>query len=86
MCDGYAQSTQHARAVAWLETGPGLDWPAEDTHARAPRQAGPKSEQRSGRLAQLQARVHSLRRQFAMFQAAVAGAQRRSVEQSPASR
>ncbi len=67
MCDGYAQSMQHARAVAWLESGPYPAWLQEDTNAEAPRHAGPERRQRTGRLAQLQARLDSLRSQFAPF-------------------
>ncbi len=84
MCDAYAQSTQHARAVAWLESGPDLVWQEQDTKARAPRHAGTK-RQRTGRLAQLQARLHSLRSQFDLLQAA-AQAQGCAVQQSPARR
>ncbi len=85
MCDAYAQSTQHARAVAWLETGSDLVWQEQDVKARAHRHAGPKRQQRTGRLAQLQARLHSLRSQFDGLQAA-AQAQGRSVQPSPARR
>ncbi len=84
MCDAYAQSTQHARAVAWLETSPDLAWQEENTKAHAPRHAGPK-RQRTGRLAELQARLHSLRSQFDLLQAA-AEAQGRPVQPSPARR
>ncbi len=79
MCDGYAQSTQHARAVAWLEHGPYLAGLQEDKNARAPWRGSPKRQQRKGRLAQLQARLHSLR-------SAVAGVQTIPVDQLPASR
>ncbi len=79
MWDAYAQSTQHARAVAWLEHGPYLVWLTEGRNAPKTEQAGPKA---------LQGRVHSLRSLAALLHAARAGAgaQSLSVEQSPASR
>jgi hypothetical protein len=87
MCDGYAQSTQHARVVSWLERGPLLHWLHEDTNATASDLARPMKRQRAGRPARLQASVRSPRRQAAMLRAtaAGAGAQPFSVEEPPAS-
>jgi hypothetical protein len=81
MCDAYAQSTQHARAVAWLESGPLPAWLSDDTNAGGSDRPS-DAKQGPGRLARLQAGARSL------LQAAVTavGAVAFSAGQSPAGR
>ena len=86
MCDAYSQSTQHARAVAWLERGPLMVWPETDADIGAAGDAGASPRHRRGRAGGLQAVIRSLHHRFSLLSAglAEAGAQGRSVEQSPA--
>ena len=88
MCDGYSQSMQHLRTVAWLERGPLVVWLQEDANLSACSHVQPVARKRPARLARLQASTRSLRQRVSVLRARAeqAGAPSSSVEQFPASR
>ncbi len=79
MCDGYAQSTQHARAIAWLERGPLMVAPEpENSVATRPH---------TSRLSWLQAVLGPSRRKASPFHAGAAALNAgAAASNSPASR
>ncbi len=77
MCDGYAQSTQHARTVAWMESSALPAWLSDDANSsNSDRES--RTNQRAGRVD----RKHASNRPLQQA-ALAAGAQGLPVGQSP---